>query len=453
MAEGDRFDTDIGPDPRAVTFLESKGLQRSYRWTSIWREQHAFAFTLAGVHRLDVLAAAQQLTAQAVAKGETLETFRTQFEARLKALGFEGPRTVTEFEEGPRQVNLSAPWRTRTIYDTNVRMAYAAAEWTAIEQSQGDFPAIEYAGVDDEVTRASHERWFGVVLPVGHVFWTWYFPPNDWFCRCYPIQISFAELESGAVKLTSPEDLAARGFNADPASWPTWTDSKTGRTASVPIGVGPGFAYNAGQARRAALADLVQRKFAGLSDGMAAAAAGDIHNLPLFREMVEDAVTLGIRRETAASTAAKTVGVPRAEQLRLADQARARVGEYPIEPSVIGAAPRVLADLNAGAKVVVVNPSAIGHPGRRHPTEPKDWARVQQLLNAGDVYRRESGELVMFGVFDDADGPRTWLLAIKPVNGAWRVSTLFPTSPARKAKISAGLQQVRPPVEHRLHVE
>ncbi|MBS0333494.1 MAG: hypothetical protein JSS35_12065, partial [Proteobacteria bacterium] len=85
-----RFNIDPGPDPRAVAFLEGKGLKRSYRWTSMWQTQHAYGFTLAGVYRLDVLQAAKDLVTQAIAGGQTLQQFRAGFEDSLQRLGFAG---------------------------------------------------------------------------------------------------------------------------------------------------------------------------------------------------------------------------------------------------------------------------------------------------------------------------------------------------------------------------
>ncbi len=79
---------------------------------------------------------------EALERGETLEAFKARYRSRLEALGFAGPQMVTEFAEGPREVNLSATWRIRTIYDTNIRNAYAAAEWQAIQDTKADFPAL-----------------------------------------------------------------------------------------------------------------------------------------------------------------------------------------------------------------------------------------------------------------------------------------------------------------------
>lgn len=439
MAE--RFDFDPGPDPRAVAYLEAKGLVRSWRWPSIWREQHAFGFTLAGVHRLDVIAAAKQLTTQAVARGETYEMFQEQFEERLKKLGFAGRQVVTEFAEGERTVNLSAPWRTKVIYDTNIRGAYAAAEWQAIEDTAADFPALEYQGVSDEKTRASHRQWFGVVLPVGHVFWRTWYPPNDWFCRCYVIQVSLSEISSGSAKVVSDEQLEAMGVELNPARWPTWSHGPTGRVARAPEDVGPGFAYNAGMARRANLGELLARKVEDLDSDLARAAAADLVNLPVFQDLVGDALRIGVARaeaRAAVADQARRLARPAGEQL--AAQAADQAGTFPPDSWPVGVLPPLAGDAQS---LVVANASAIGHSAHIHPVPAADWRRVQLLLEYGEVWRAEAGDLVVIGTFRSGGEEQTWNLALKPVAGAYRVRTLHPTSPRRRARLVRDREQLR----------
>lgn len=440
----DRFNRDPGPDPRAVAYLEAKGLERSWRWSSTWNEQHAFGFTLAGVYRLDVLAAAQNLTTKAVRDGESFETFRKGFEARLNALGFAGPQVVTEFEEGPRDVELTASWRLKTIYRANVSTAYAASEWQAIDDTKADFPALEYQGVKDEATRTTHEELFGVVRLVSDPFWATWYPPNDWGCRCWVVQISVDELASGAIKLTTDVDLKNRGVVLDEAQWPIWTDKNTGMIARVPEGIGPGWAYNPGMARRQVLGELLARRIAGLDPNMARAAAADLVNFPQFADLVTDAVALGKlradRREEVFAQLRRD-GVPRAQADRRAAAAVDDAGKFPADSWPIAVTPPELGEQARG--VVVVNASAIGHSADKHPTTPADWDRARQLLEDGEIWRASDGEVTVFGSFETNAGRRLWALALKAVDGAWRVRTFFPTSPRRRSTITNGRELVR----------
>ncbi|MFN3582606.1 phage minor head protein [Phenylobacterium sp.] len=444
----DRWDFDATPDPRAVSYLEGKGLQRSWRWTSMWEAEHAYGFTLAGVHRLDVLQAAHQLVTEAVSKGETLEGFRSAFEGRLQKLGFAGPQVVTDFEEGPRKVDLSAPWRTRVIYDTNVRQAYASAEWAAIEDTAADFPALQYRHTPQEHPRLQHLAWDKVVLPVNHPFWKTHFPPNGWFCKCWTLQVSVDELASGSVKLTDDDALRGTGYTADQRYWTEFEDKRTGRTALVPQGVSPGFGFNAGLERRRNLGDLVARRVEGMDPNMARAAAADLTNLPAFHDLVQDAVALGQGRAAARAAAAarlKGGAATKAEIDQAAHDAADAAGRFPADSWPVGVAPADMRALAPDAgQVVVANASAIGHSAHLHPTAPADWRRVQALLERGEILRAPNGELTVFGRFEEEGSARTWMLALKPVAGAWRVRTLYSASPRRRAKARERLELVRP---------
>ncbi|MEW5687224.1 MAG: phage minor head protein [Pseudomonadota bacterium] len=443
----DRFNFEPVPDARAVAFLEGKGLKRSWRWPSMWQTEHAYAFTLAGVHRLDVLAETKALVTQAIAEGQTLEQFRAALGPKLQSLGFAGPQLVEEFAEGPRKVDLTAPWRTKVIYDTNVRQAYAAAEWQGIVDTAADFPALQYHHTPQQHPRLNHLAWDKIVLPVTHPFWSTNFPPNGWYCKCFTIQVSVDELASGAVKMTSDDQLRGTGYTADRRFWSEYRHTLTGRTDVAPDGVTPGFAYNPGMERRRNLGELLERRIAGLDPDMARAASADLVNFPAFADLVDDAVRIGQSRAAArAKVAAQLAGgsARRDEIHQAAQDAAEAAGVFPADSWPVGVAPAEIRALapDAGG-LVVVNASAIGHSANLHPTEAADWRRVQQLLERGEAFRDEAGVLTLFGTFEEGGRARTWMLALKAVAGAWRVRTLHETSPRRRDKARSRLRPVR----------
>lgn len=442
-----RFNFDPGPDPRAVAFLEGKGLTRSWRWPSIWQTEHAYGFTLAGVYRLDVLAETKALVTQAIAEGQTLETFRAGLHAKLESLGFAGPQRVDDFAEGPRRVDLTAPWRVKTIYDTNVRQAYAASEWQSIEDTAADFPALQYHHTPQAHPRLQHLAWDKIVLPVTHAFWRTNFPPNGWFCKCFTTQVSVDELASGSVQLTPEGKLAATGYTPNRERWPVFRHRQTGREDRAPEGVTPGFAYNAGLERRRNLGELMARRVEALDPDMARAAAADLVNFPPFADLVADAVGLGQAQAAArARVVAQLAGgtARKAEVDQAAQDAAAAAGAFPPDSWPVGVAPAEIRALapDAGG-VVVANASAIGHSAHLHPTTAADWRRVQQLLERGEAFRDPAGVLTVYGTFGEGDAARTWVLALKPVAGAWRVRTFHESSRRRRDQARRRLRPVR----------
>jgi len=60
----------------------------------------------------------------------------------------------------------------------------AAEEWQAYLQDADTFPNLEYRAVMDENTRESHAQLNGIIKPIKDDFWSRYFPPIDYRCRC-----------------------------------------------------------------------------------------------------------------------------------------------------------------------------------------------------------------------------------------------------------------------------
>jgi hypothetical protein len=150
----------------------------------------------------------------------------------------------------------------------------------------------------------------------------------------------------------------------------------------------------------------------------------------------------GEPKKTVHKVKAKTHKAKAAAHNAKAKAAADQLGAFPPASWPLATPPAELA--GDGRLVVVANASAIGHSADLHPTTPDDWGRVHQLLEAGEIWRAASGEVSVFGRFTDAAGkPQLWAVALKPVEGAWRVRTLFPTSPRRRAKITQGRTLLR----------
>lgn len=137
------------------------------------------------------------------------------------------------------KVTLGTPRRLGIIYDTNIRTAYAAGEWAAIEENAKDAPYLRYVCVLDERTRAQHRQWHDLILRYDDPFWATHYPPNGWKCRCSVIQYS-------------DNDLNRRGFvpsKSPQIRYTEWENKRTGKIEQIPEGIAPGFDYNVGKAR------------------------------------------------------------------------------------------------------------------------------------------------------------------------------------------------------------
>ncbi len=212
-----------------LAYLKRKKLKSTAGWTELWHGEHARYFTVAQSVYGDILNDVYEAVTTAIAEGETLASFKKKLTPVLEEKGWWG-RT----EDG---VLLGSPRRLEIIYDTNVRMSYAAARWERIEENKHLFPYLQYIAVLDERTREQHRRWHNLILPVEHPFWKTHYPPNGWKCRCMVRQIS------------AREAAANGGVSAEPVvNYKPWVNKKTGETLQVPEGIAPGFDYNAGVA-------------------------------------------------------------------------------------------------------------------------------------------------------------------------------------------------------------
>lgn len=94
-------------------------------------------------------------------------------------------RPYNQFEVLARRVNrkynrnwLQAEWQTaRTA-------AQMAEKWERIQKTKDLYPNLEFRTVGDDRVRPAHRELHGIIKPIDDVFWTKYYPPLDWRCRC-----------------------------------------------------------------------------------------------------------------------------------------------------------------------------------------------------------------------------------------------------------------------------
>lgn len=253
------------PPERALEFFRAKGLTTSFAWQDLLHEEHDHAFTVAKMADLDLLADVRRLIDRGLAEGWSRQQFINRLRPELERRGWWGRAEMTDPDTGETKlVQLGSPRRLKTIFDTNLRTAYAAGHWAAIEKNAADAPYVMYSAVLDARTRPAHRAWNGLVLRWDDPWWQTHTPPNGWNCRCSVIQLS-------------ARDLARMGRGgpdgAPPSSDRDWTNPRTGEILRVPAGVDPGWGYApGGEARAVAIAQQAREKIAAAPEDLAAAA-------------------------------------------------------------------------------------------------------------------------------------------------------------------------------------
>ncbi|MCM0018513.1 MAG: phage minor head protein [Tagaea sp.] len=214
------------PFDEAIAFFRQKLGVKTKTWRDLWQGMHARAFTIAGALDDSLLSDFQSAIDKAIASGTTIGAFRKDFDKIVAAHGWD--------------YNGGRNWRSRVIFDTNVRMAHQAGKWEAAQRVKERRPYLRYQAVKDDRTRPEHMAWHGLVLPIDDPFWKTHYPPNGWNCRC-------------TVQTLSDRDLARYGYEVG-ESPKIEMETRSVKTeggivnVAVPKGIDTGFGYNVGEA-------------------------------------------------------------------------------------------------------------------------------------------------------------------------------------------------------------
>lgn len=234
------------PPVEAIEFFRQKGFEPSFAWQDVFQEQHARVFTVAKGMSLNLLQTIRELVDKAIAEGITLEQFREELQPKLEALGWWGQSVMIDPATGvPELVQLGSPNRLRTIFEVNLRSAYAAGKWVRIQDAKKAAPYLRYVQIQRPSKRHDHEPWHGTILPVDHPWWDQHYPPCGWRCGCQAQQLS-------------ERQMARRGWTVSKAPPPSrqvpYVNPRTGERVMVEEGIAPGFGFNVGKAYLAGLA-------------------------------------------------------------------------------------------------------------------------------------------------------------------------------------------------------
>lgn len=233
------------PPKEAIDYFRKKGYKIGFDWRDVWQDEHAYAFTVAKAMRTDILQDIRDAVDTAIAEGTTLAEFKKQLRPTLQKKGWWGKKLVVDPDtKEEKLVQLGSSRRLRTIFDTNMRTAYAAGTWQRIQRVKKARPYLRYVAILDDRTRTQHRIWNDTIKPVDDPFWSKFYPPNGWGCRCTVQQLSQRDLDRLGLSVTK----------TDPATPDrTWIDKRNGVVHKVPQGIDPGFATNPGMARMRAL--------------------------------------------------------------------------------------------------------------------------------------------------------------------------------------------------------
>lgn len=211
-----------------IAFFRAKKNVLTERWTDVWEAEHDHAFMVAGANRIDLLADLRTAVDKAIADGTGLEAFRRDFDQIVARYGWE--------------YNGGRNWRTRVIFETNLRTSYAAGRYAQLQKLKSVLPYWRYRHSDAVAhPRPQHQAWNGLVLHADDPWWNTHYPPNGWGCQCTVEGVDDLDLR----------DMGKSGPDtAPPIDMQPVTIGGRGpapRTVETPAGVDPGFGYAPGK--------------------------------------------------------------------------------------------------------------------------------------------------------------------------------------------------------------
>lgn len=228
-----------------VRAFEARGtLRPTVRWSEMMHENHAVAFTVAKIAKLDLLRSMQTSIDDVIRNGGTFEEWKSGIMPELQKAGWWGAVRNRDLTGSDETVIVNNR-RLRTIYNTNVRMSLASGHWQRIQRQKDVMPYLRYLPSTSEHKRPLHMGWYGILLPVDHPFWQTHFPPNGWGCKCHFEQVTERRMQRMGWTITPDSQLPQGARQFLPAS---------GEPIMVPDGIDPGFSYNPGTAHLRAIA-------------------------------------------------------------------------------------------------------------------------------------------------------------------------------------------------------
>ncbi|WP_150212871.1 PBECR2 nuclease fold domain-containing protein [Candidatus Tokpelaia sp.] len=177
----------------------------------------------------------RQAVDDALAKGTRLDEFTKNFESTAAKHGWTG----WTGEGSP----AGRAWRARTIYETNLRTAYAAGRYK--QMTDPDMvkarPYWQYKhGFTrrPKAPRSHHLALDGLILRCDDLAWNEIYPPNGWGCTCGVVPLSRRQMERLGRTEPDPSPNLPKRRVIDPA---------TGETELVPQGISPGWNHAPGK--------------------------------------------------------------------------------------------------------------------------------------------------------------------------------------------------------------
>lgn len=142
----------------AIDNLKGKLPEGTLAWDSLAGPVHGKVFAVAGATSVDLVRDIQQAVVDAKANGSTIADFRKDWDTIVQRHGW--------------TYNGKRGWRTRVVFDANMRSATMAGRWAQLQANADRRPFLQYRTAGDARVRPQHRQWNGRIHPITDAFWT-----------------------------------------------------------------------------------------------------------------------------------------------------------------------------------------------------------------------------------------------------------------------------------------
>ncbi|MBR6127901.1 minor capsid protein [bacterium] len=193
------------PPALAIKYFTSKKNKLSWDWYEVWQNAHKKAFTVAKVAREDILKDIRSSLDKALVEGKTFHEFQKELKPILQKKGWWGEQFIVDSKGNAEKVQLGSMYRLKTIYRVNMQTSYQAGRYeTQLDNAEGR-PYWQYVAVMDSSTRPEHAELNELVFRYDDPFWSSFYPPNGWNCRCRVRALSDYKVKAKKIKIGSSD--------------------------------------------------------------------------------------------------------------------------------------------------------------------------------------------------------------------------------------------------------
>ncbi len=193
------------PPALAIKYFTSKKNKLSWDWYEVWQNAHKKAFTVAKVAREDILKDIRSSLDKALVEGKTFHEFQKELKPILQKKGWWGEQFVVDSKGNAEKVQLGSMYRLKTIYRVNMQTSYQAGRYETQLDNAEDRPYWQYVAVMDSSTRPEHAELNELVFRYDDPFWSSFYPPNGWNCRCRVRALSDYKVKAKKIKIGSSD--------------------------------------------------------------------------------------------------------------------------------------------------------------------------------------------------------------------------------------------------------